>query len=498
MLTIDFYTQFAKKYNSTKQPTGITPSLSIQGYLREPCSIMSPVIRIERIANDANPEKYIYAFVQTFNRFYFITDWVWAEGVWEVHMDVDVLGSWRTYIGGQTEYILRTDSDTTDFNGAITDKMYPATTDFNVTQTALQTPFVQNISQGCYIVGIINGYNTSGGVGAITYYAMTNLELGNLKYILFSDDGLKVMGILDNLGNLNIDDMSEEVFKTMYNPFQYIASCYWFPIAVSDIAGSNVTTINIGWWPYSLTGKAISQNVGSFFDGVSQLPVHPQSATRGKYLNYAPYTKITMYGKFGSMPLDPSVLEIGDYIINNYLVDYISGECVFRTYKADNSAGTGRKLIAQTQFMIGVPIQLAQIGRDYLGTAVQAIDAVKSAGMGAFMGAIVGGPAGAVAGGLISGAHGIYDTIDTSMPQMQTSGVNGSFAGAEINTTITIINFIITDEDITHKGRPLCESRLISSLTGFVQCAEGDIDIPCLLEEKNRIASFLVNGFFWE
>ena len=284
----------------------------------------------------------------------------------------------------------------------------------------------------------------------------------------------------------------------MYNPFQYIASCYWFPIAVSDIAGSNVTTINIGWWPYSLTGKAISQNVGSFFDGVSQLPVHPQSATRGKYLNYAPYTKITMYGKFGSMPLDPSVLEIGDYIINNYLVDYISGECVFRTYKADNSAGTGRKLIAQTQFMIGVPIQLAQIGRDYLGTAVQAIDAVKSAGMGAFMGAIVGGPAGAVAGGLISGAHGIYDTIDTSMPQMQTSGVNGSFAGAEINTTITIINFIITDEDITHKGRPLCESRLISSLTGFVQCAEGDIDIPCLLEEKNRIASFLVNGFFWE
>lgn len=498
-MQIDFYTTFAKRINSTLQPSG-SASLSLTGYMREPCSILSPVVNIERLSADACPEGYTYAFIPVFQRYYFIKDWTWNNGVWQVSMDVDVLGSWRTYIGNMTEYVLRTDS-ATDYNGAITDTMYPATTNFNITQVAFSNPFVTNISNGTYIVGIISGDNNSGSVGAITYYALTSSEFNAMKQKLFSDDNLEAMDLLDTsttpptwLG----EDMSQEIFKTMYNPYQYIASCIWFPVLTSSITGTSVTSIDIGWWTYTLSGKRLTQNVGSFVDGIESVPLHPQAATRGKYLNYAPYTKITMFGKFGSLPLDTSFLEIGSYIVNNYLVDYISGQCCFQVFVSDNSSGTNRKLVAKSEFLLGVPIQIAQIGRDYLGIAVNAIDTIKSAGIGAAAGFITGGIPGAIAGGLISGAHGIYDTINSAMPQLETSGSNGSFICSELSTTMTIINYVVVDENIAHKGRPLCASRQISNLSGFIQCAEGDISIPCFQEEKDRIGRFLVTGFYWE
>ena len=147
---------------------------------------------------------------------------------------------------------------------------------------------------------------------------------------------------------------------------------------------------------------------------------------------------------------------------------------------------------------MGVPVQLAQIGRDYLGTSVNAMEAGKQAGLGAMMGFATGGVAGAIVGGIASAGGAIYNTIDSSMPQLQTSGVNGSFIANELSTILIAIHYVPVDEDIHHKGRPLCETRTINTLTGFVQCAEGDHDIPCFLAEKEKISNYLTEGFFWE
>ena len=50
---------FAKKDNSTKQPTG--GGLALQGVLKEPSSIMNPTIRIEPLAGNVSPHGYNYA-----------------------------------------------------------------------------------------------------------------------------------------------------------------------------------------------------------------------------------------------------------------------------------------------------------------------------------------------------------------------------------------------------------------------------------------------------
>lgn len=501
-MDIDLFRNIYKKENSTKRPDPNDPLYSImtvQGHLKEPCTSLHPVISFQALREQPSTvQSFTYAYIPMFGRYYWVDDWVWNDGLWEVHLDVDVLATYRNDIGDAYEYILRTDSTTNNFNPAIIDTMYPATTDFNIESVPMTNPFVTTLTQGTYIVGIINKNDVSA-VGAITYYAMSSDEFGDLKDTLFGDNNLEIMGIIDSLGELQIDDMSKEVFKTMYNPYQYIASCMWFPLTKSQLVGQQVSSIDIGWWNYpSLSALQLTRQVEQYFDGVTMIPTHPQAPTRGKYLNYSPYTRLTLYGKFGSIPIDPSYLEIGSYLVNSYKVDVITGETIFEVYIADNPAGTGRKLIAKTSFMLGTPIQIAQVGIDYLGTALQAVSAGGSLVEGAVSGFMTGGIGGAIAGAISNSANGIYNAINTAMPQLATSSANGSFANSQLSTILVAIHYVVVDEDVTHRGRPLCEVRQIKTLSGYILCAEGDLDLNACDSERREVARFLTTGFYWE
>lgn len=490
MQTLYLYKQFAKKENSTKTPTGAL-TLAIQGILKEPCSIMTPVIKIERLPQDAIPGDYTYARWVQANRYYFIEDWVWVNGLWEVHMKEDVLATFKTPIGNSTEYVLRTDS-TTDFNGEITDTTYPATTDIVSESYSLTNIFTTDLSVGCYIVGIISG-GSADAVGAISYYAMTSGEFGNFKEKLFSDDNLITMGLAEldpSTGDLTptMTDISLELLKTMYNPYQYVVSCMWFPFGKSAINHStSVSGIKIGWWEYpTISGNRLYAQTLEL--GNEQFPItaHPQ-ATRGSYLNYAPYTRRTLIGRFGSVPIDTTMFTVGNIINISYMIDLITGQCYCKISKKD---GTTEDLIAERNFLIGVPIQIAQVGVDYLGTAVSAINTIPQI----MHGMVSGGVMGAIAGG----ASGIYNTLQSAMPQVETGGQNGSFLAPGNNTHVIEQFYKIVDEDIAHRGRPLCELRQLNTLTGFILCAEGEIDISCYDDERKEISQYLTTGFFWE
>ena len=511
-MQINFYTGFEKKINSTKQPsvggTGNSTAVhNVTGILKEPCSILHPVISLQNTPVVSSiPSVCTYAYIPVFSRYYWVDDWYWEDGLWVVHLDVDVLASWKSVIGEQTEYILRTDStDWGNFNGSVCDVTYPATTDFTIAQDNFTSPFVTQESQGVYVVGIIGSDNTNA-VGAVSYYALTASEFGALKSTLFGEAGLEKMGLWDIATQTwLITDVGEQFFKTMYNPFQYIVSCNWFPVDPTSILGASVSQLKIGWWTYTLTGKLMSQKTGLFADSVVQLTSHPDSA-RGRYMNHNPYTQRTLYGRFGSIPIDTSYFDLDNpivsdpykYIINIYTVDYITGQCLVQIYASRYSDGTGRILLHKTEFLIGVPIQLAQIGRDYLGAVSSAITAGGEIASGAVTGAVAGGIGGAVVGAIANGANGIYNAINTLMPRLETSGVNGSFIGNSLATMIISKFIIVVDEDIHHRGRPLCVSRQISTLSGFILCAEGDIDIDAYDSERQEIKTFLTNGFFWE
>lgn len=453
---------------------------------------MAPVVQLERSVLDNVPDTWNYAYIAIFGRYYFVTNVTWEECFWEIQMEVDVLASYRTQIGNSSHYVLRTNSNTTNYDPMITDVMYPATNDVSLYQYELLSGFVSSIATGMYVVGIISGNDTNA-VGAVSYYAMTAAEFGDLKEALLTDDNLETMELTSG-GTWNITDMSQELFKTMYNPYQYIASCMWFPIGTAAISGSTVTSIPIGWWDYNLNGKLITAQNVVLGEGPGSIHAHPQASTRGDYLNYAPYTRCTVFGRFGTVPLDLSFFDADDDSITlSYTVDLITGQCRVRISSYQSTEVSPHyHHIAERDFLLGVPIQLAQIGTDYLGAAVTAVDAAASTVQNALSLNI--------GGAVSSAAHGIYNTLNAAMPQMATSGANGSFINIDstLNTTFSFQHFTIVDEDIDHKGRPLCKSKTINTLTGYILCADGEFDISCLAEERTMIEEFLTTGFFWE
>lgn len=492
-MQITLYYGFAKKNNSTKLPGSGASSVTVTGYLKEPCSVMNPVIAIQNynfVNGTVSPVQCVYAYIQEFNRYYFISDWIWNDGVWNVRMNVDVLGSWRTEIGTMSEYVLRTDS-TSNFNPHVSDSAYPATTDFDIHEVTINNAFTNDLDVGCYVVGIISGDDVDS-VGAISYYIMDSQQFGDLKQMLFSDANLQAMGILNQSGQQLVYDMSTEVLKTLYNPYQYIVSCMWFPFPDSSILDKTaVTSIDIGWWNYNLSGYRIYAQTTEFGEN-GPLPAHPQAATRGSYLNYAPYSRHTLIGRFGTVAIDTSYYKLGNAISIGYLIDLITGQCrtSIEVYESEGTGTPHHTVIAQRDFLIGVPIQLAQVGRDYLGAV--------SSGISTAAGAIGQAITGNVSGAISTLSNGVYNTVSTLMPQMETSGSNGNFISPSSQTRILSQFFRIVDENIHHMGRPLYAVCTINTLSGFVLCADGDIDLACMDEERDRIRAYMIGGFFWE
>ena len=486
LLNIKFWT-FSKKNNSTKIPAGNWTEFSCE--LKDDCNMLAPVIRLR---SPAVTLTWNYCYIPGFGRYYFINDWKWIGGLWEAYCSIDALASWKTELGTESMYILRRDS-TTDFDPLITDTMYPATNDYETEEVVLTGSWAVSISSGVYIVGIMSADDNNNPVGAVSYYAMTSSQFGALKDMLFSDQNLYKMGLTDALGQMIVNDMSKEIFKTMYNPYQYIVSCTWFPFGITSFVHGNLeTTLKIGWWEYQLSNYPVfAQQIDLNNAEHTTIPAHPQAAARGDYLNYSPYTSITVYGRFGTIALDTSKVKAGWRLNFSYYVDAISGQCRAEITAWDDSLQSPEVVtLANRTFLMGVPIQLSQVGIDYMGAALATVDTAAG---------VMRGIRYADAGlALSSAAHGVYNTIQSKMPVVETSGANGSFLTPYKLTRVCYHFYKIVAEDLAHKGRPLCAIRQLNTLSGYLLCADGEFDIPCTEEERGIIAGFLTSGMFWE
>lgn len=116
---------------------------------------------------ESYPASYNYAYIDAFERFYFVTEWEWAERNWIATLEVDPLATYKGDIGTGTHYVERCSGT---FNGRIADTVYPVMTDPSVTITDIESPW---INETYYIVGISGG----GGSTGITYYIFHPLSI---------------------------------------------------------------------------------------------------------------------------------------------------------------------------------------------------------------------------------------------------------------------------------------------------------------------------------
>ena len=464
---------FSKRKNSTKQPT-LTDGTLVTVQLKDETSVTSPTLILNLKNSQGQPIQptiYNYVYIPLYLRYYFIVDWQYQNGVWAAYCNVDVLASFKTGIGSTSAYVERSSYTS---NSNVVDLMYPATTDVQISSPAVSNSWRGVApSGGAYILGVINN-QSSNHFGAVTYYAMDGNDLNNLFAYLFGNN-------IYQAGS--ITEIGEDLFKSLFNPFQYIVSCLWLPGYPSSY-GSSSGYIKVGYWTTTVAAYIVS-TISEIRYVTAEVPAHPQ-ASRGNYLNYAPYTRITLYcPPFGSVPIDPYYTRVGRYLYAKTCIDVATGEAVLNVaFRANASDVWSNKPCATKSARMGVPIQIAQVLSDYSGSINSIVGAASS---GSIVGAV---------SNLLSGA--VQSAIATQAPQVSTSGSNGSFNTFIDEPALVVEHYRIADEDNADLGRPLMAPRTLSTIPGYIKCAEGHFDGACFENEREKIDTYLVSGFFYE
>lgn len=506
-MNITFY-QFSKRNNSTKivNVAGTTLTCELKGTT----TIFNPSLIIKAVPVSWNPI-WNYCYIPGFDRYYFVNNWTWLNGVWECSLVCDVLASFKTDIGNMSEYVLRSSYES---DGTITDEAYIAKTSVETHMTMLPDFFVRAMSGGFYVVGII-GKESNATQGAITYYQMDASEMARLRAYLLSDTFLTNQG-LTNLANF----IPADATKVIYNPYQYIVSCMWFPLPLSAIDSNyktQVSTIDFGWWNTGTGFSAyrISSNV-PYYSRTEDITLtsHPQ-ASRGSYMNHAPFaSRVLRMSPFNEVQLPDSYFDTGDKLRLIFQCEFVSGIANLELHSVHSNGDTvtERMLITRLTQKIGVDIQLAQVGTDYFGAYTQNFNDANyqfDQVSGAIMGIASSDSYASLAVNSFKAGGAIAKTIDyqtvrignylkAKAPQLLTAGSNGSLLSLAQNNYLCETFYIAVDDDPTQLGKPLCKVKTLNTIPGYIVVKNPDISMSCFEVEKTMIADFLVSGFFYE
>lgn len=512
-MNVNLYT-FNKKVNSTKVPTSSATTKSCR--LKEDTSVISPVLEFTNA--DVLPS-FNYAYIPSFSRYYFINDWQFSNNKWFAYLTVDVLASFKTQIGNQSLYVLRSASD---YNQYLKDTIYPVSLDIRTgkavtdntvsdltTNTSITNYFSKSFEDGYYVIGVIGGNNTG-----VTYYS--------LDFDGFSS----LIEALTDFDPEDFDDVPVGVAKQLANPIQYVTSCYWYP---SDPGGLHTGRyINFGYYNIlingvSILGKSTGQGpyIHKFRDTIT-ITRHPQykdGDIYDWYLNTSPYTERTLvFEPFGSINLDTSKISVGAPSVGvqlDWYVDFTTGKADLYVYDGEENA-----LLGTLSSQFGVPIKVSQLIEDTIQLAKDTTKPITSAIKGATIGALLAVPTGGtslVASGALASASTLgagigaltgftVGSVESFIsryldkdPVVNSLGTNGSLLAFNGHKpTIYSTFYQIPDRNNANVGRPLCEIKTLNTLSGFIQCREGYISISAYKQENDLIANYLVSGFFYE
>lgn len=463
-----FY-QFAKRTNSTKRPSGG------QGFgidLKAPCNIINPEIKI---ATQSDPTGYNYCYLPTFSRYYWIKNWTYSDGLWNASLTVDTLASYRDQIGSATEYVVRSSAK---YDGTISDGLYPATARVQSVTTSFQGGFAETISGGFFIIGFIA--KAANSIGAITYVVMTP---GNAKKLSAK--------LLTDVSYLSIDnsEISDNLTKVLFNPYQYIVSCNYFPFDIAELTAHLplVAKIDVGWWSVDVPGWILGADNNNFKKSVRvTVPKHPQAANRGEYCNVAPYTDYTIYLQpFGVIPLDASKMWGAAALSIQYVVDLFTGDSVLRIF------ANGTQLVYETTAKLGVSVQLSNINFGIPSGSGGLLQTGIAAAFGGLQAALSGGT-------LSDVGNGILNAAQATNADVASKGATGSTIAFDMVPYMVARFKIIADDNNEDHGRPLCQRVQLSTIPGFIMVDDPDIALTATAAEIDSVKSYMKNGFFLE
>lgn len=507
--------QVTKRRNSTWAPA-TSDGYAFTLALKDTTDVVRPNFEVQGLPH---PWTGNYIYVPEFSRYYFVDRWEVSGPYWIAHCTVDVLASFRAQILGAEKYILRSASN---ISARVADAQYPASdiVDHHYIQKYINwgSVWAHDFQGGYYVLGMI-GAGAAGAVtaGSVTYWVLTPTELSKLTRYMLS-------GVTSDWSDITA--ITNNITKTIADPLQYIVSCMWFPYPPPT--SSVYYPITFGFFnamdpdtpTVQLTGRVLTSPMGASKDVLTVADVTGYADNEFNLsMGWAFSDPISSYvlqlNPWGTFGIPGEIIAGHCYIGLTVKTDFITGIALanvyaWGTYDAPISSADGLRfddptygagacrLITSRSAQVGVQIQLSQNTSSFLSPIVSGFTgAVSGAGMG-LAGGVVGGTAGAIAGAL----GGIIGSISD---KFVSTGSNGGISGDEGIITLHVFRHRLALPETSggtytfaEQGSTCCKWLQIGSLSGYCQCADGELGTSALADEKQMIADYLTSGFYVE
>lgn len=464
---------FSKRHNSTLVPditqiTYRTLNISLKN-IEENSTLLHPTFIINwKNSQGQDNVKLGTNYIGFEGRYYFVDDIIFiSNNLVKLVCSMDVLATYKTQIGNSVQYIERSASAVTgETENYIIDnavsvgqwKNYKAnaTTNFSGVVTGWSVA-------GCYVVRVISKTYSSNNASGVASYVMDTANFANLLDFIFDESNF-------------IDELTDEVVKTFFNPFQYIVSVRWYPFTVGTISTGSALTVKLGWWnPTGVTAYALANSGGVSFGSYLTIPSFPYNDWRC----FDPrVTSIKLYlPSVGTIDVAPMDINLNGNLYFNYYVDTVSGEAIVRLY--------GDELIATYSINFGADIQLGQMRTDWAQAIGSGVSAISSA---------IGGNI----GGAITNAIDAVQNVTMPTPSLNGSQGNVAMLKYQSYAEIVIETFITSENAQALLGKPRCYNHQIKDFSGYVKCAGASISVDGPISIRDEINSYLNGGFYYE
>lgn len=443
-----FYS-FSKRKNSTAIPTDAGTEIEIK--LKNGCSFLSPVFLLRS-------ESFVYNYCKFNERFYWVNDIVSVrDNLFEVHCNVDALGTWKSDIE-ETAAMVEYSASDNDQN--ISDPRNVVTVQKSRTATNV---YPEEFDEGgSFILCTMSG--SASDAVAESFSTLYGLNAGTL-------------GALAQ--EFNTEDVYAALRQFMGNPLDTIVFCRWLPIPL--VSGpTRIVPVKFGTYESTVTGTLITQNQKTF---TVELAIPWQKTD---FRAVEPYTTGSLYlpgvGEI-SLNLEPlrGIAKLNLYVTIDYVTNGIHYTLADPT--TNNIYGTYTGSVG-----VDIPISAVQSGNiggvlAGLGTAVAAV------GKGKFATA----SAGFALAGLASFSQNIKST--------------GSFGGGyNVKSGSMVIRLELIrsqsvqepSEYVSVMGNPCMKVRKIDGLSGYCQTRDFEVVGNMTAQEKSAINNAMDGGVYIE
>lgn len=480
----------SKRRNSTLQPT---LSTTYDCILKQPTSIDNPTFIIQ--ASDFNMSM---NYAKWENTYYFVEAIKSVRNdVWEVSCVIDVLATYKSYILDSTQYV----SYSASYGSSIwlPDTRIPALKSATVDHRTTTMNFVFN-ANGFYVLSVV------GKDGAATYM----VDTATIKKLLDNvsqwteDFTTAIQGntphqgaqtteeLLDNLNS--ILSQTGVLGNSYLDAPACIRSCIWVPFFASDFTDGS-DDLYLGQYPVGYPNP-----ISAF--KCKTTPVYKETTVNIPW-QFSDFRRATNEEIYLYIPLVGMVNIPSDEVINESALTIETsctasdGSVCYRIKAGNQIIGTyGANCAANYPIGISQQASLGEMVNSVISGASKMTSAAVHGGLF--------GKGGKVASTLAAGVGATYETISLANSRHNSciGGIGGG-AGAGLSLSVTCFSVahpsVVAPTDMAQTmGLPVMQPKVLSTLTGYCQCANAHVAAPAMAGELDAIDMYLNSGFYIE